>query len=70
VSFEPTALPEVKEIAERHGSPFVLIGSAGGTNLTISTNGKEVISSSVARLEESWRNALVTTLRAEALAAG
>ena len=70
VTFEPSVLPDVKAIAERHGSPFVLIGSAGGTDLTISTNGKKVISSSVASLEEAWRNALVTKLRAEALAAG
>jgi phosphoribosylformylglycinamidine synthase len=70
VTFEPSVLPDVKAIAERHGSPFVLIGSAGGTDLTISTNGKEVIRSSVASLEEAWRNALVTKLRAEALAAG
>ena len=70
VSFEPSVLPDVKEIAERHGCPFALIGSAGGTSLTISANGKEVISSSVAHLEVAWRDALVTKLRAEALAAG
>ena len=70
ISFEPTALPEVKAIAERHGAPFMLIGSAGGSELKISANGKEVIRSSVSRLEEEWRSALVTKLRAEALAAG
>jgi len=70
ISFEPTALPEVKAIAERHGSPFVLIGSAGGNELTISVNAKEIIRSSVALLEEAWQSALVTKLRAEALAAG
>ena len=70
ISFEPTALPDVKAIAERHGAPFMLIGSAGGSELRISANGKEVIRSSVSRLEEEWRSALVTKLRAEALAAG
>jgi len=70
ISFEPSALPEVKAIAERHGSPFVLIGSAGGNELRVSANGKEVLRSSVAVLEEAWRSALVTKLRAEALAAG
>src|SRR4029079_17005196 len=54
ISFEPTALPEVKAIAERHGAPFMLIGSAGGSELRISVNGKEIIRSSVSRLEEEW----------------
>ena len=69
VSFEPLVLPEVKAIAERNGCPFSLIGSAGGTELTISVNGKEAIRSSVALLEDTWRGALVGQLRAEALAA-
>jgi phosphoribosylformylglycinamidine synthase II len=70
VSFEPAVLPEIKAIAERHGCPFSLIGSVGGPQLAISANGKELIKSSVAVLEETWRSSLMSKLRAEALAAG
>jgi phosphoribosylformylglycinamidine synthase len=56
ISFVPEDLERVREIAV--DCPFVVIGKVGNGNLRISTGGHEVISVSVAELEEAWKNSL------------
>src|SRR5688572_4355452 len=56
ISFAAEDLERVREIAV--DCPFVVIGKVGNGNLRISTGGHEVISVSVAELEEAWKNSL------------
>ncbi|MFN2532947.1 MAG: AIR synthase-related protein, partial [Pyrinomonadaceae bacterium] len=70
VSFNPSDASAVEKIAERHSSPFTLLGRVGGTNLRIEVNSEPVIETPVTRLEDEWRNALGKKLQAEAMVAG
>jgi phosphoribosylformylglycinamidine synthase len=69
VTCDPSDVEAIRLIAERHEIPFALLGSVGGTQLRISTNGEERIKAEIADLESTWRNALSRSLKAEALVA-
>jgi phosphoribosylformylglycinamidine synthase len=70
VSFNPAQHEAVAALAEQHQVPFVILGSAGGTQLRIAVNQEAVIDQPVADLENAWRNALPEKLEAQAMAAG
>jgi phosphoribosylformylglycinamidine synthase subunit PurL len=65
VTFGPAIADQVRQIAERHNAPFAVIGQVGGDKLTISVNGREVVSAGVANLESTWRGGLSRKLQAE-----
>jgi phosphoribosylformylglycinamidine synthase subunit PurL len=70
VSFGEDALGQMEEIASRTGCPFTILGRTGGNNLSIKTDGEEVVNLPIAELESAWRNSLASKLRAEVMAAG
>jgi phosphoribosylformylglycinamidine synthase len=70
VSFAAADADAVQQLAERHESPFAIIGRVGGSQLRILVNAQEAVAASVAELENSWRNGLTQKLHPEALAAG
>jgi hypothetical protein len=49
---------------------LTILGEVGGDQLSVRINGEQAIDSSVAELEDAWRNALPKKLRAEAMVAG
>jgi phosphoribosylformylglycinamidine synthase len=69
VSFDPSNLHAVQQLAEEHACPFTVLGQVGGTRLLIKSHGKQVISEEVAELEKTWRESLSRTLAAEAMVA-
>jgi phosphoribosylformylglycinamidine (FGAM) synthase-like enzyme len=70
VSFSEAALGEMEELAARSGCPFTLLGSTGGSALSIKADGEEVVNLPVSELEVAWRSALATKLSAEVMVAG
>jgi phosphoribosylformylglycinamidine synthase len=70
VTFDAGSTDSIRQIAETHNVPFAILGKVGGTALRISVNGEAAISSTVADLESTWRNALYRSLKAEALVTG
>jgi phosphoribosylformylglycinamidine synthase len=69
ISFDPSATDSIRRICETHNVPFAVLGEAGGTQLKISVNDAPAINAAVADLESTWRNALLRSLKAEALVA-
>lgn len=69
VSFDRGSLDSIRQICETHDVPFTVLGDVSGTQLKISVNGASTISDEVADLESTWRNALLRSLKAEALVA-
>ncbi|HKR14944.1 MAG TPA: phosphoribosylformylglycinamidine synthase subunit PurL [Pyrinomonadaceae bacterium] len=65
VSFEQAVVDQVREIAERHNAPFMLLGRVGEDSLRIVVDEQEVINANVADLESAWRNGLSQKLQAE-----
>ncbi|HET9480109.1 MAG TPA: phosphoribosylformylglycinamidine synthase subunit PurL [Pyrinomonadaceae bacterium] len=70
ISFERSATDAVRDIAAAHNAPFVVMGEVRGTRLRVQVDGNEVIGADVAELESAWRNALLRSLKAEAIVAG
>jgi len=64
ISFDPSDLETVREIAKQNRAPFEVIGRVGGDSLNISIDGETVIEAQVADLEEVWKNALPSKLAA------
>lgn len=54
---------KIKEIAKQQGVPIKEIGKVRGMELSITHNGKMVISEPVAALEAAWRNAIPNIMR-------
>jgi phosphoribosylformylglycinamidine synthase len=70
VSFDQASLGQMEEIAARSGCPLTILGRTGGSQLSIKTDGDEVIKLPISELETAWRTSLSTRLRAEVIAAG
>ena len=70
ISFEPSALESIRQIAAAHNAPLDVLGTVSETQLTIRFDGNELINVEVADLESTWRNALYRSLKAEAIVAG
>ena len=68
VSFDASDVSAVQEIAERNKAPFAIIGRVGGSRLTITVNGDEMIAAEVSELETPWRVSLSAKLQAEVVA--
>src|SRR5687768_15358529 len=70
ISFERRAMDSIRQIAAAHNAPLAVLGNVGGNQLRISVNDEPAISAKVAELESAWRNALLRSLKAEAIVAG
>lgn len=70
VSFDPSALGQMEEIAAHANCPLTILGRTGGSQLSIKADGEEVINLPVSELEAACRTSLATKLRAEVLVAG
>ncbi|HEY0004774.1 MAG TPA: AIR synthase-related protein, partial [Pyrinomonadaceae bacterium] len=64
ISLDEAALGEMQEIATRCGSPLMLLGRTGGSNLLIQSGGETVIDLPVKELETTWRTSLSDRLQA------
>jgi phosphoribosylformylglycinamidine synthase len=69
ISFDRSALDSIRQICATHNVPLELLGEVSGTELHISVNQTSTINAAVADLESTWRNALLRSLKAEALVA-
>ncbi len=69
ISFDPADESSIQRIAEDKKAPFVVLGRVGGDRLTIKAAGADVVSTTVAQLESTWRGGLSNKLHAEALVA-
>ena len=69
ISFDPGSLDSIRQICETNNVPFEVLGKVGESHLKISVNGAQTITAEVAELESTWRNALLRSLKAEALVA-
>jgi phosphoribosylformylglycinamidine synthase II len=67
ISFDPESLDSIRQICVTHDVPFAVLGEVSGNELKISLNSAPTISAAVADLESTWRNALLRSLKAEAL---
>jgi phosphoribosylformylglycinamidine (FGAM) synthase-like enzyme len=67
ISFDPESLDSLRQICVTHDVPFAVLGEVSGNELKISLNSAPTISATVADLESTWRNALLRSLKAEAL---
>ncbi|HEX6284787.1 MAG TPA: AIR synthase related protein, partial [Pyrinomonadaceae bacterium] len=70
ISFDRESLDPIRQVCATHNAPFEILGEVGGAQLKISVNGGLTISTDVAELEATWRNALLRSLKAEALVSG
>jgi len=70
ISFDAGATDAVRAIAASHDAPFAVIGHVSGTQLKIRFDGTELINADVSELESTWRNALLRSLKAEAIVSG
>lgn len=57
-------LAKIKALAAKHKAPLAAIGTVGGDNLEISFQGKKAISVPVAKMRDTWANALEKALKA------
>jgi phosphoribosylformylglycinamidine synthase subunit PurL len=70
ISFDPSALDKVEEIAAAAGCSMTMLGRVGAERLKIESDGDPVIQLDVTEIESAWRSSLKDKLRAEAVAAG
>ena len=70
ISVDPASLDSIRQICVTHNVPLEVLGEVSGTELKISVNSAPTISAAVADLETTWRNALLRSLKAEALVSG
>jgi hypothetical protein len=59
---KPEHVSEVKNIARQAGVACAVIGEVGGAELSVASDGKQLINTAVASLEEAWRGALSSHL--------
>ncbi|MGE0127363.1 MAG: phosphoribosylformylglycinamidine synthase subunit PurL [Blastocatellales bacterium] len=62
ISLKPEHLDQVKNIAREAGVPCAVIGETGGEELNIACDGKTLIETAVAPMEEAWRGSLPSHL--------
>ncbi|MCI0393179.1 MAG: AIR synthase-related protein, partial [Acidobacteria bacterium] len=62
LSVKAEHIVRVREIARHYGATCSMIGEVGGDRLRITCDGEELIETSVASLEDSWRGALSSHL--------
>jgi phosphoribosylformylglycinamidine synthase len=62
VSFGPEEERIVREIAERLGVPFGILGTVGGDRLRITLEDRVLIGESVASLNDTWTNAFARAM--------
>jgi phosphoribosylformylglycinamidine synthase len=67
ISVDPGSLDSIRQICATHNVRFEVLGEVSGTQLNISVNNVPTITAAVADLESTWRNALLRSLKAEAL---
>ena len=58
VSFSKEQINAIKDLAKDFSVDFSLIGIVGGSHLTITINGKEVVKQEIELLKEIWKNSL------------
>ena len=58
ISFSKEQINEIKGLAKDFSIDFSLIGIVGGSHLTITINGKEVVKQEIELLKEIWKNSL------------
>ncbi len=58
ISFKAEDLERVSAIALKNDCPFEVIGKVGGEDLKIELNESEIVSASIAELENAWKNSL------------
>ncbi len=63
VSFAPDKLNEVEAVAKANDCPFAFVGKVAGKSLKIKINGDEIVSASIAELENGWQNTLENRLK-------
>ena len=67
ITFVHEAVEAIRQIASTHNVPLAILGNVGGTQLRIAVNNEQLLAADVADLESTWRNALLRSLKAEAL---
>jgi phosphoribosylformylglycinamidine synthase len=65
ISCDPTNLPRIKQVAEKHGIAAASIGETIPDNLEISVDGKRVVSAVVSDLSDAYESALESALRTD-----
>ncbi|MBD0325374.1 MAG: phosphoribosylformylglycinamidine synthase II, partial [Pyrinomonadaceae bacterium] len=63
ISFDPSALGQIEEIALRAACPFALLGRVGTERLRIAADSEELVSLRIDELEEAWRSSLGAQLQ-------
>jgi phosphoribosylformylglycinamidine (FGAM) synthase-like enzyme len=63
LSVSPEHAEKIKEMAKKQEVPIKEIGKVKGQELSITHNGKTVISQPITKLEEAWRNAIPSIMR-------
>ncbi|MGB9866437.1 MAG: phosphoribosylformylglycinamidine synthase subunit PurL [Bacillota bacterium] len=58
ISFDPSRLGDLQELALSHGVPFSVIGQVGGRELTILSGGTKLVEEEVFSLLELWQEAI------------
>ncbi len=62
ISFTAENFDKIRAITNENDCPFQIIGKNGGESLTIKANDSEVVSASIAELENVWKNSLENKL--------
>jgi phosphoribosylformylglycinamidine synthase len=65
ISFKAEDLERVSTVASENNCPFEVIGKVGGKDLKIKLNESEIVSASIAELENAWKNSLEIQLGVE-----
>ena len=58
LSATPEKAEQLKTYIEGHGVPIAIIGTVGGSNLTLDINGKNALNESVEALKQVWKDAI------------
>jgi phosphoribosylformylglycinamidine synthase len=69
LSFPPSSLVLVEDLAARANCPITILGHVGGDKLRIKLGAEEIISCAVSELEDVWRGSLAKKLEAQVMAA-
>ncbi|CAN5863767.1 phosphoribosylformylglycinamidine synthase subunit PurL [soil metagenome] len=65
ISFKAEDLERVSTVASENNCPLEVIGKVGGKDLKIKLNESEIVSASIAELENAWKNSLEIQLGVE-----
>ncbi len=58
LSIDPANLDKLSEAAARHGAPLTVLGRTAARRLTVSVNGKELVSLEISQLRPAWQESL------------